>query len=81
MLIAVNKEQLIAVLEYQIKMWEEIGGGANYDAFEFNPKKIDQQQLVDLGFYENRDSWIAGVQIKRLTEYLNQIKATSNIRI
>jgi hypothetical protein len=81
MLIATNKESLIALLENQIRMWEEIGGGANYDAYEFNPKKVDQQQLVDLGFYKNRDSWIAGVQIKKLTEYLNTIKETPNIRI
>jgi hypothetical protein len=81
MLIATNKEDLIALLEDQIKMWEEIGGGANYDAYEFNPRKVDQHQLVDLGFYENRDSWIAGVQIKKLTNYLNAIKDTPNIRI
>ena len=81
MLIAITKEELISLLESEIKMWEEVGGGANYDAFEFNPRKVDQQQLVDCGFYENRDSWIAGVQIKKLTQYLNQIKDTPTIRI
>ena len=81
MLITINKEELVAVLESQIKIWEEIGGGANHAAYEINPKKVDQQTLVDLGFYESRDSWIAGVQIKKLTEYLNQIKQTPSIRI
>lgn len=81
MLIAVNKEELEAFIESQIKNWEEIGGGANYEAYEFNPKKVDKQQLVDLGFYENRDSWIAGVQIKKLQDYLTEIKQTSGIRI
>jgi hypothetical protein len=81
LLIAVNKEELEAFIESQISCWEEIGGGANYEAYEFNPKKVDKQQLVDLGFYENRDSWIAGAQIKKLQEYLIEIKQTSGIRI
>ena len=81
MLIAINKEDLITTLETQIKNWEEIGGGANYEAYEFDPKKVGKQELIDLGFYENRDSWIAGVQIKKLKEYLNEIKQTPGIRI
>jgi len=81
MLIAINKEDLISTLETQIKNWEEIGGGANYEAYEFDPKKVGKQELIDLGFYENRDSWIAGVQIKKLKDYLNEIKQTPGIRI
>lgn len=81
MLIAINKEELISVLESQIKNWEEIGGGANYEAYEFNPRKVGKQELIDLGFYKNRDSWIAGVQIKKLQEFLNEIKQNPGIRI
>ena len=81
MLIAINKEDLVALLESQLKDWEEIGGGANYEAYEFNPRKVDRQQLIDLGFYENRDAWIAGVQIKKLNQFLSEIKENPGIRI
>jgi hypothetical protein len=81
MLIAINKEDLITLLESQIKDWEEVGGGANYEAYEFNPRKVDRQQLIDLGFYENRDAWIAGVQIKKLNQFLNEVKEIPGIRI
>ena len=81
MLITIDKDILVSVLEDQIKNWEEIGGGANYDAFEFDPKKVNKQQLSDLGFYQNRDSWIAGVQIQKAQQYLNQIIETPKIKI
>lgn len=81
MLIAINKEDLVALLESQLKDWEEVGGGANYEAYEFNPRKVDRQQLIDLGFYENRDAWIAGVQIKKLNQFLSEIKENPGIRI
>jgi len=81
MLVAVGKEDLIIMLESQIENWKEIGGGANYEAYEFNIEEVNRQQLTDLGFFENRDSWIAGVQIKKLTTYLNEIKQSSFIRI
>lgn len=81
MLIAINKEELLSILEFQIKNWEEIGGGANHEAYEFDPKKVNRQELVDLGFYQNRDSWIAGVQIKKLQQYLNEVKQNPGIRI
>ena len=81
MIIAINKEELISILESQIKNWEEIGGGANLEAYEFDPKKVGRQELIDLGFYQNRDPWIAGVQIKKLQQYLNEVKQNPGIRI
>jgi hypothetical protein len=30
--------------------------------------------IRDLGYYSNRDSWIAGVRIKRVKDYLETIK-------
>ena len=81
MLIALSKEYLIEVLQEQVTSWENIAGGPLYDAFEFDPKKISPQELKALGYYENRDAWIAGVQIKKLKKYLEQIRATEQIRI
>ena len=46
MLITIDKDILVSVLQDQIKNWEEIGGGANYDAFEFDPKKVNKQQKL-----------------------------------
>lgn len=81
MLIIVNKEQLIEVLQEQMTSWESIAGGPLYDAFEFDPKKTSPQELKALGYFDNRDAWIAGAQIKKLKKYLEQIQATEQIRI
>lgn len=81
MLIALNKEYLIEVLQEQITSWENIAGGPLYEAFEFDPKKTSPQELKALGYFDNRDGWIAGVQIKKLKKYLEQVQAAEQIRI
>ncbi len=81
MLIALNKEYLIEVLQEQITSWENIAGGPLYEAFEFDPKKTSPQELKALGYFDNRDAWIAGVQIKKLKKYLEQVQAAEQIRI
>lgn len=81
MLIALNKEYLIEVLQEQITSWENIAGGPLYEAFEFDPKKTSPQELKALGYFDNRDAWIAGVQIKKLKKYLEQVRAVEQIRI
>ena len=52
-----------------------MGGGQNLRAFEFDPKTVDTEMLHQLGYYTNRESWIAGVRIKRLNEYLTEIQS------
>jgi hypothetical protein len=81
MLIAIVKEDLINVIKQEIQCWESISGGPNYDAFPFNPRKVDPKELTRLGYYKNKDAWIAGVRIKQLKEYLAEIESTDQIRI
>jgi len=75
MIISVSKEELIGLLLEEIKAWESVGGGPNLQAFEFDPKTVDKEMLDRLGYYKNRESWIAGVRIKHLVEYLKEIQA------
>ncbi len=74
MLVRVSKEGLIGFLLDEIKAWERVGGGPNLDAFEFNPKDVDKAELERLGFYDNREAWLAGIRIKKLIEYIHEIK-------
>lgn len=77
MIISVSKEELISLLLREIKAWESVGGGPNLQAFEFDPKTVDKEVLDQLGYYKNRESWIAGVRIKELVEYLKEIQNTT----
>jgi CRISPR/Cas system CSM-associated protein Csm2 small subunit len=72
--ILVTKEDLEELLQNELEAWENIGGGPNLNAFEFNPEEVDPAQLRDLGYYTNRDSWIAGVRYKKVLEYLNKLE-------
>lgn len=81
MLIVVNKEELLEFLQKDLKSWESIGGGPNFSAFEFNPKKTSPQELEELGYYENRDAWVAGVQVNKLQQYIDQIQNAESLRI
>jgi len=74
MLVRVSKEGLIGFLLDEIKAWERVGGGPNLDAFEFNPKDVDKAELERLGFYDNREAWLAGIRIKKLIDYIHEIK-------
>lgn len=74
MIISISKEELIGFLLQEIKAWECIGGGPNLQAFEFDPKTIDTEVLDQLGYYTNRESWIAGVRIKRINDYLAELQ-------
>ena len=73
-IILITKEDLVKLLEDEIEAWDNIGGGPNLNAFSFEPEKVDMAHIRDLGYYANRDSWIAGVRIKRVKEYLETIK-------
>jgi len=75
MIISVSKEELMGLLLKEIKAWESVGGGPNLQAFDFDPKTVDKEMLDQLGYYKNRESWIAGVRIKHLVEYLKEIQA------
>lgn len=77
MIVSISKEELIGLLLQEIKAWECVGGGPNLRAFEFDPKTVDTEMLHQLGYYTNRESWIAGVRIKRLNEYLTEIQSST----
>lgn len=75
MLVLISKEKLQAFLQEDIKCWEHVGGGPNINAFDFNPVEVDPKVLEELGYFDNRDSWIAGARIKCIREYLDELSA------
>lgn len=72
MVILIKKEELEELLQSNVDAWLHIGGGANMDAFEFDPNIVDKDALDSLGYYSNRDSWIAGVQVKKILAYMDE---------
>jgi len=70
----VSKEGLIGFLLDEVKAWEKVGGGPNLNAFEFDPENVDKAELESLGFYDNREAWVAGIRIKKIWEYIEEIK-------
>jgi hypothetical protein len=74
MIVNVSKEQLISFLKQEIKAWEVVGGGPNIMAFEFNPETVSIELITQLGYYDNREAWIAGVRIKALQQKILEIE-------
>lgn len=75
MLVVVSKEDIQLLLQDEIKSWEKIGGGPNLNAFFHDEKSTDPQTLKQLGYYDNRDSWLAGRRISILQEYLRVLES------
>ena len=73
MLVVISKEKLQLLLGDEIKSWESVGGGPNIDAFTFDPKETDPKLLKKLGYYDNRESWLAGARIRELRVYLDEL--------
>ncbi len=75
MLIRVSKEELLDLLYEEVLAWGGIGGGQNPHAYEFDTNTVDTSRLSELGYYENRDAWIAGVRTAKLIQYIEEIKS------
>lgn len=75
MLVVFSKEKVQAFLEQEIKCWEQVGGGPNVDAFSFDPKTTDPKLLKELGYYDNRESWIAGARIRDIRAFIDELDA------
>lgn len=73
MIALVRYEELKELLQNNIEAWMQVGGGPNFDAFEFDPNTVDLSVLDSKGYYKNRDAWIAGVQVKKLQAYLKEL--------
>lgn len=71
--ITLPRKQLISLIENNIKAWYTIAGGPNLDAFEFSAHKADQVKLRELGYYDNKDAWVAGVQVRELENFLAEL--------
>lgn len=74
MLVVISKERLQVLLQDEIKCWENVSGGPNINAFTFDPKETDPKLLEELGYYENREAWIAGARIKELRAYIEELQ-------
>ena len=75
MIILFSKEKLISFLEWEKKAWENIGGGANSNAYYFDVSTMDHAKLEEDGYYDNIDAWIAGVQIKAIDELITEVNS------
>jgi len=74
MIVLIQKEQLLNFLKIEQKAWELVGGGPNLNAFDFDPETVDHSEIERLGYYDNREAWIAGVRIKKIVEYMREIE-------
>lgn len=73
MFITLPKEKLKSFLEEEIECWRTIGGGMNPEAYEFDPQTADPKKLEELGYFRNRESWIAGARVKTLEQFLKDL--------
>lgn len=80
MLVVISRDKLEVLLHEEIKCWESVGGGPNINAFTFDPKETDPKLLKELGYYENRDSWTAGMRIKELRAYIDELEQLPQFR-
>lgn len=74
MFITLPKEKLEGFLKEEIECWRTVGGGINPYAYEFDPKTADPKKLEELGYYTNRESWIAGARVKTLEQFLKDLE-------
>jgi hypothetical protein len=74
MIIQYSKEKLLKFLEWEIKAWENIGGGPNMSAYHFDVSTANHEQLEKDGYYDNIDAWIAGVRIQALYDLMHDIR-------
>lgn len=81
MLVTLSKDKLLHLLNQEIKAWESVGGGPNLNAFSFDPKQTDPKLLRELGYYDNREAWIAGTRIRELREYITDLENLPPIQI
>lgn len=72
MIVYANREELVKIIKEEMSAWEALGPNPN--AFEFDPKTVDPKQLLELGYYDGVESWIAGARLNKLSEYLKQIE-------
>lgn len=77
MVIVVRVEDLKELLNGEIEAWQSLAGGANLDAFDFDPKTVDPKELKKKGYYKNREAWIGGVRVKKIHQFLEQYKLGS----
>ena len=77
MLINVSQDYIRNFIHDEIKAWESVCNGTpNLLAFEFDALEPDiEDKLTELGFYENRIAWTAGIRIKKLYAYLEEIES------
>jgi hypothetical protein len=74
MLVLISREKLEILIEEEIRCWESVSGGPNPNAFSFDPKTTDPKLLKELGYYDDRESWIAGARVRDLREYLTELR-------
>lgn len=77
MVIVVRVEDLQKLLLDEIEAWQSLAGGANLNAYEFDPKTADIKDLKKKGYYKNRESWIGGVRVSALEQFLKQYNLDS----
>lgn len=73
MLVIVDKEELEKLLKDEIECWRAVGGILNPHAYEFDPLNTDPKKLEELGYYTDRESWIASARVNTLERFLKDL--------
>ena len=76
MIILVDRNELFELLEAEMFAWENVSSGPDLDAYEIDPKdeKITVKHLKEIGYYTNKDTWIAGIRYKKIKEYYEKLQ-------
>lgn len=75
MLVLFSKEKILSFLELELRSWEHVGGGPSIDAFSIDPREADPALLKKLGYYENKEAWLAGARIKEIHALINEVNS------
>jgi len=75
MIVLASKDNILEFLLTEVRCWEKVGGGPNLDAFDFDPEQTDPKLLEELGYYHNKEAWLAGIRIKALWDFIREIES------
>jgi hypothetical protein len=76
MIILVDRNELLELLEAEMYAWENVSSGPDMNAYEIDPQdgKVTVKHLKEIGYYTNKDTWIAGIRYKKIREYYEKLQ-------
>lgn len=79
MLITVDLDELSNLLYSNLNAWQQVGGGANMMAFEFDPRTTRPEKIAKSGYFQSPDAWRAGIQMKKIIKFLDKYRIVERL--